>query len=332
MRMSGEVPNDSGARLLLVDDDPSIIALLRRILSEYSHVHFAVNGDDAVRLAREHKPDLILLDGEMPGMSGFEVCEVLKADDALAHIPIIFVTSHRDLAFEARALSLGVADFITKPLSAPRVKLRVRNHLLLKQQMDDLRRAAAVDPLTGLANRRAVDEKLEQEWQRARRSGLPLSLMLIDIDHFKLFNDEYGHPAGDDCIRTVAQALMKAARRPADLAGRYGGEEFAVILPETPLVGALVVAQATREAIAKSAMSHRRSPVSAHVTVSIGVSCYQRAGGGTDGRYDERIRTGFSEQPGSAKMLLEASDRALYAAKHAGRNRVEHLPWDVSFR
>ncbi len=322
----------SGPRLLLVDDDPSIIALLRRILDEYTQVHFAVNGDDAVRLAREHKPDLILLDGEMPGMDGFEVCEILKADEDMAQIPIIFVTSHRDLAFEARALSLGVADFITKPLSAPRVKLRVRNHLLIKQQMDALRRAAAIDPLTSLANRRAVDEKLEQEWQRARRSGLPLSLMLIDIDYFKLYNDEYGHPAGDECIKIIAQALARAARRPADLAGRYGGEEFAVILPETPLVGALVVAQSTREVIAKSAVSHRRSPISPQVTVSIGVSCYQRAGGGTDGRYEERGRGAFSEQPGSARLLLEAADRALYAAKHAGRNRVEHLPWDTSVR
>src|SRR5664280_2921064 len=161
-----------------------------------------------------------------------------KAEPALADVPVIFVTSHSEAAFEVAGFEMGAADFIAKPVSAPLVLARVKTQLRVKRMGDELRRIATTDGLTGVANRRRFDESLEREWRRARRSGDPLALLMIDIDHFKLFNDRYGHPAGDACLRSVAQALVGASLRPADLVARYGGEEFVVLLPKTPRAGA----------------------------------------------------------------------------------------------
>jgi diguanylate cyclase (GGDEF)-like protein len=304
--------------ILLVDDDPIALKLVRQILSAYANVRFATCGADALRLARACPPDLILLDGEMPGLNGFEVCKLLKADPALREIPVIFVTAHDDVEFENLALTLGAADFLAKPLSAAKVKLRVALHLQLRQQIEALRLLANTDAATSLANRRRLDEALALEWNRASRIGLPLSLLLIDIDFFKAFNDEYGHPAGDHCLRRVAQVIRSAAARPQDLACRFGGEEFAVVLPHTDAAGALRVASRIHEQLSAAAIPHRGSRVAEHVTVSIGVSCSAHGGPGTS-----EVTPGLPQPRDRELALIDVADRALYAAKRGGRNRTE---------
>jgi len=311
--------------ILLVDDDPATIQLLGKILHEVGRLRFATSGEDALRLIHESTPDVVLLDAELPGMSGFEVCEELKADPALADVPVIFVTSHTDPEFEVSGFDLGAADFIAKPVSAPLVVARVKTQLRVKQLADDLRRIATMDVLTGVANRRGFDESLEREWRRTRRSGEPLALLMIDIDHFKLFNDHYGHPAGDVCLRSVAQTLLGSSLRPADLVARYGGEEFVVMLPQTPRSGAEHVAHDILGAIEAMGIVHETSPTAGHVTVSIGIGCYD------DGSpcwvpptADSRFRSDMDAHC-AAKDLIQAADKALYSAKRAGRAHAQLL-------
>src|ERR1700691_2989642 len=195
--------------ILLVDDDPGTIQLMGRILGEVGKLRFATNGKDALRLARDSVPDLILLDAEMPGMSGFELLKTLKTESSLTDVPVIFITSHNEAGFEVSALDMGAADFIAKPLRSSRVLARVRTQLRVKHMADELRRTATTDVLTGVANRRHFVELLEREWLRARRCADPVSLLMIDVDHFKLYNDLYGHPKGDICLRHVAQVLKR---------------------------------------------------------------------------------------------------------------------------
>ena len=182
--------------ILLVDDDPGAIQVLGRILSGSGNLRFATSGEDGLRLARESAPDLILLDAEMPGMSGFQVCKALKADPALADVPVIFVTGHSASTFEVAGFELGAADFIAKPVVPPLFLARVKTQLRVKRTADEARRIATIDVLTGVANRRRFDESLSQEWRRARRSGSALALLMIDVDHFKRFTERHGHPAG----------------------------------------------------------------------------------------------------------------------------------------
>lgn len=306
--------------ILLVDDDPVSLKVARHILNEYANVRFATNGDDALRLARSEPPDLILLDGEMPGQNGFDVCRTLKADAGLRDIPIIFVTAHDDVELETLALTLGAADFIAKPLSGAKVRLRVSLHLRLKHQIEALRGLANTDAATSLANRRSFDDTIASEWSRAQRIGTPLSLLMIDIDFFKAFNDEYGHLAGDRCLRRVASVIRNAARRPQDLAARFGGEEFAIVLPHTDSTGALRVANLVRAGLAVADITHPRSSVADHVTVSIGIACSHAADRQSD---DQRKVTGWMRRE---LELVEAADRALYTAKEAGRDRVQLAP------
>src|ERR1700724_305216 len=172
--------------VLLVDDDLGAIQVMGRILAGVGKLRFATNGQDALRLARDSTPDLILLDAEMPGMSGFELLKTLKAESSLADVPVIFITSHSEAGFEVSALDMGAADFIAKPLRSSRVLARVRTQLRVKYMADELRRTATTDALTGVANRRQFDESLGREWLRAQRCGDPASLVMIDGDHFKL--------------------------------------------------------------------------------------------------------------------------------------------------
>lgn len=311
--------------ILLVDDDPDTIQLLGRILNEVGTLRFATNGEDALRLIHESTPDVVLLDAEMPGMSGFEVCETLKAEPAFAAVPVIFVTNHADPVFEVSGFDLGAADFIAKPVSPPLVLARVKTQLRVKRMADDLRQIATMDVLTGVVNRRGLDESLEREWRRTRRSGDPLALLMIDIDHFKLFNDRYGHPAGDACLRSVAQALVGASMRPADMVARYGGEEFIIMLPQTPRNGAEHVARDILHAIEALGIVHDESPTARHVTVSIGIGCYDAGSAcwespAADSRFTKDIAARCA-----AKDLLQCADMALYSAKRAGRARARLL-------
>lgn len=314
------------ANVLLVDDDPSQIQVLSRLLAGRASVRFAMNGRDALRLSHESPPDLILLDAEMPDMSGLQVCEALQADAALAEVPVIFVTSHDDPALEVAVLERGAVDFIRKPVNAAQVIARVNTQLKLKRMSDELRRLARADGLTGVANRRGFDESLRREWRRAQRGGQPLSLLMVDIDCFKLYNDRYGHPAGDRCLKAVALAVQGTQRRPGDLAARYGGEEFALLLPDTPPAGALHVAGEVLRAVEALGIEHAGSSVSRHVTVSIGASCFDEACEAW-GRAGTQSRFGGGPAEGPAD-LVGAADQALYAAKRAGRAQAGFLAMD----
>ncbi len=295
--------------ILLVDDDPGAIHLLGTMLAGLARLRFATSGKDALRLACDLPPDLILLDAEMPGMSGFQLMELLKAEPLLADVPVIFITSHAETSFEVSALDAGAADFIAKPFRSSRVTARVKTHLRVKRMADELRRLASTDALTGVANRRVLDESLTHEWLRARRSGDPLALLLIDVDHFKRYNDRYGHQMGDDCLVRVAQALRTACRRPADLVARYGGEEFMLLLPQTPRFGAECVAATALEAVKSLDIPHEDSPTSRRVSVSIGVAAHD----------EESTCRESAHSRCSASDLVLAADEALYAVKRGGR-------------
>lgn len=301
--------------ILLVDDDPNVIGLLGHILQEVGRLRFATCGEDALRMARQALPDLVLLDIQLPGMGGFEVITRMKEDPLLADVPVVLITAHEEEELEVTGLALGAADFITKPPRASQVLARVRMHLRMKQLSDALRQAAYLDGLTGVPNRRQFEETMQREWLRAQRIGAPISLLMLDIDAFKHFNDHYGHPAGDGCLKSVARALQRAVHRPADLAARYGGEEFAVLLPETDACGARFLASHLLQAVDALRIPHVGSPVCPHVTLSIGVSCH-----------DGFVASSAAKEALSAPSeLLAAADRALYAAKAAGRHQARYL-------
>jgi len=293
--------------ILIVDDNINLIALMGKMLTAVADISFATNGQAALRQMRACPPDLVLLDEDMPGMSGGQVCEAMSQDPDLAAIPVIFVTGHTDSDSEVRALIAGAVDFIAKPVHEAVLLARVRTHLRLKSLSDELRRSAALDGLTQLSNRGAFDSRLLLEWSRAGRLGTPLSVILLDVDHFKQFNDRYGHPAGDRCLQAVAGAVQAQARRSTDVAGRVGGEEFALLLPDTPVEGAQEAAERLRADIAALQIAHGASPTSPCVTVSIGIaSCVAGPQSGLLRPAD----------------LIEIADQALYKAKSLGRNRV----------
>ena len=291
-------------RLLVVDDQPANIQAVYQAFSADHQVLMATGGEQALKLAATKQPDLILLDVVMPGMDGHEVCRRLKADPATCNIPVIFVTGHSDEAAETQGLALGAVDFISKPINPAIVRARVKTHLTLKAQTDLLRQWVYVDGLTGVRNRRGFDEQLAREWGRAVREGSALSVLMLDVDFFKRYNDHYGHQAGDACLRSLATFLRQAVKRPGDLVARYGGEEFACLLPGTSLEGAMAVAQQLGAGVESLGLAHAASSVSPVVTVSVGVCCAR----GTE--------------PGSAEALLRAADEQLYLAKETGRNRA----------
>ncbi|MDM4764449.1 diguanylate cyclase [Pelomonas sp. SE-A7] len=299
LRLLGRKP-----RLLLVDDQPLNIQALYQVFSADYQVFMSTQATQALGLCRDRQPDLLLLDVEMPGMDGYELCRELKRTPDLADIPVIFVTAHQDAEAETRGLEVGAVDFISKPFNAGVVRARVRAQLSLKLQTDLLRRLAFLDGLTGLYNRRHFDERFELEFQRGRRSGAPLSLVLADVDFFKNYNDHYGHLAGDDCLRRVATTLKDCLKRPGDLLSRFGGEEFACVLPETDLAGALAVAMAMEQAVREQQMPHEQSDASPVVTISLGVASVQPHAGL------------------ESAQLITTADEQLYRAKAQGRARA----------
>jgi diguanylate cyclase (GGDEF)-like protein len=291
-------------KVLIIDDQRFNLMTLHELLRDRYTTMVAVHGEQGIKAAVAQKPDLVLLDIEMPDMDGYEVCRQLRENPATGHIPIIFITALNDVAAEARGLELGAVDYITKPFNHVIVKARVQTHLRLKMQADLLERYAFNDALTGLANRRAFDERLALEWSRAQRYQRPLSVVMIDIDHFKLYNDHYGHGAGDTCLSDVARAIKSQITRSSDLAARYGGEEFLLILPETEEAGAVALAEQVRAAVDEKGLPHAASKVCDHVTLSLGAAS----------------QVPDAQTPVSA--LLERADQALYRAKTSGRNRV----------
>ncbi|UKJ73657.1 diguanylate cyclase [Azospirillum brasilense] len=295
---------DARSKILVVDDIPSNVHVLSRILKDEHDIYFATDGAKALELAQSRLPDLVLLDIMMPGMDGYEVCSRLKSDPITRDIPVIFISAKSEVEDETYGLEVGAIDFISKPISPPIVKARVRNHLLLKRQTDLLRTLSFADGLTGIANRRRFDEVLLREWRRCGRVQLPLSLIMLDVDQFKPYNDHYGHQAGDECLRAVAQLLAEQMMRPGDLIARYGGEEFVCLLPETDEDGAVQVAERLRETVADRRLPHAVSHVADHVTISLGVAT---------------ARPMLDDTP---ERLTQLADGLLYEAKRAGRNRV----------
>ncbi|MGZ3181944.1 MAG: diguanylate cyclase domain-containing protein [Telluria sp.] len=291
-------------KVLVADDDAINRQVLGELLKPEYTVLLAKNGEQAIERAIKHQPDLILLDVMMPDMDGYAVLERLRADPQTEQVAVIFISGLGRPEDEARGLMMGAADYIAKPFNPTVVTARVATHLELVRQRRMLERLAHVDALTELANRRRFDEAYDTEWRRARRSGLPLSLALLDIDCFKQYNDQYGHPAGDRALRAVARCAAACLRRSADLAARYGGEEFVLLIPETDAAHAQQAIQAIGEMVAELAIPHESSSVARQLTVSIG--------GAT-------LSAGVTE---SAAELLEAVDAALYRAKQGGRNRV----------
>jgi len=292
-------------RLLLVDDHAVHLHALFEMFRDHYEVFVATHGQQALELAASQLPDLVLADIVMPEISGLELCRRLKADAQTRDIPVIFLTSRDSPEEEQVGLEAGAVDFITKPFNPALVLARVRTHVQLKVQADRLRELASVDGLTGIANRRRFDERLEHCWRSCRRAGIPMSLLMIDIDHFKRYNDHEGHPAGDDVLRKVATVLQGSLRRSLDLVARYGGEEFACLLPGCGTTEAMQIADYLSHAVRKLQLPHPDSPTAALVTVSIGVaSC-----------------TPGPDYP-PHRLLMEA-DQHLYRAKAAGRNRNE---------
>jgi diguanylate cyclase (GGDEF)-like protein len=303
-------------RILVVDDESINIDILASVLGNTYAIIPARSGAQALTLAVEQRPDLILLDVMMPGMDGYEVCRELKAGPDTRDIPVIFVTTLSDGQAEAFGLELGAVDYLTKPVQSAIVRARVRNHLELKQARDSLARQVLIDGLTGIANRRHFDEVLAAETRRTARSGRPLSVIMIDVDHFKRFNDRYGHVAGDGCLQAVARAIAGCLHYPADCAARYGGEEFACILPDTDLLGARHVAARIGAAVNALGIAHQDSPTGSAVTVSLGVA---GLAGGEPGK--TAGDAGAAEVSAGARLLALA-DEQLYEAKRSGRNRA----------
>lgn len=291
--------------VLIVDDMTSNIQVLANALQDDYRIKVATNGQKAIDIAKsEAPPDLVLLDIMMPEMDGYEVCRELKSNPQTSGIPVIFVTSLNDVDEEERGLNLGAVDYITKPFHLPIVKARVRNHLSLKLKTDLLEELSHIDGLTHIANRRHFDEFMSRELRRTQRKPQSTSVVMIDVDFFKAYNDNYGHGLGDECLIQVARAMQQVVKRPNDLLARYGGEEFAVILPETPAEGARQVANDLNQAVSDLNLVHNFSSVADHITISAGVA------------------TAILSDESQVQALLKQADSALYQAKRQGRNQV----------
>lgn len=291
-------------KLLLVDDQRINIMVLYELFREECDVFMATDGTQALKMSQTIAPDLILLDVSMDGMDGHEVCRRLKAAPETSDIPIIFVTGQGAVEDEVRGLELGAVDFIVKPINPVIVKARVNTHVTLKRQSDVLRSFALMDGLTGVANRRMFDEQLERDWRQCLREQLALSVIMIDVDYFKRYNDRYGHLKGDDCLQKVAEALTEVSIRPYDLIARYGGEEFVCLLPKTDLAGAVHVAERIKASVQALELEHLDSEIGQHVTISLGVASV------------------VPDHDITAQTLLAKADDQLYKAKQAGRARV----------
>jgi two-component system chemotaxis family response regulator WspR len=313
-------------RVLLVDDQLIIIEAIRRMLSDQTDIefHYVTDPAAAVATALQLQPTLILQDLVMPGVDGFSLIRAYRDHAPRRNVPVIVLSAKEDPQLKAHSFSVGANDYVVKLPDRLELLARIRYHsagYISRLQRDEafqflrasqknladanieLQKLAALDSLTGIANRRRFDEVMRAEWQRGQRDKKPLSLLMCDIDCFKIYNDSFGHLAGDLCLKKAAAVLTEHLKRPADVAARYGGEEFAIVLPDTDLEGALQIANACRAHIEQLAIDNPQAP-SGIISMSIGVAS-------------------VVPSPGSSAVALIASaDKALYKAKNDGRNRV----------
>lgn len=303
--------SNSKPTVLIVDDEPVNLKILNEILKQDYHIKVATGGQQAIKQAQlQPLPEMILLDILMPGMDGFQVCSQLKNISNTIDIPIIFITASDNEEDESRGFAAGAVDFISKPIRPSVVKARIKNHLLLLRQKKELERMhqevlalSLTDSLTGIANRRRLNEFINQEWIRAQRAQTPIGVLFIDLDFFKAFNDLYGHAAGDSCLKNISTVLQKRIRE-QDLPARYGGEEFVCILPDTTIDGVQQVGNDILNEIRALSIPHNHSAINEKVTISIG---------------------GTAIIPNSdlyPNILIETADKLLYQAKNNGRNRL----------
>ncbi len=329
------IPESELITVLLVDDQLIVAEAIRRMLASVPAItfHYCSDPKKAVEMAVEIKPTTILQDLVMPDIDGMTLVRFYRNHPALKNTPVIVLSSKEDPKDKSEAFSHGASDYLVKLPDEIELIARIEAHsrsFVAQQQRDaaflelrelqkeleaknvELQRLSAIDGLTGIPNRRSFDEYIDKEWRRAVREGTSLALLLIDIDFFKKYNDGYGHQGGDDCLRKVATALADTMRRPSDMVARYGGEEFGVILPNTDLDGAVVIAEELRLSIETCALKHEFSDVTDIVSISLGAA---------------GIPPKCGDDPAS---LIALADGALYAAKEEGRNRCCRAKRDLN--
>ena len=298
-------------KILLVEDSATLRYAMRNYIIDAGHEPLlARSGEEALQLLENTPVDMIIMDVEMPGLNGFETTRLIREWLAGHWIPIIFVTGLNEDEDYREGIEAGGDDYLIKPVSFMIIKAKIRAMERIAEMRDQLNQLNAelealsqLDSLTQIYNRRTFNELAQQQWMQTKRHQQSISALMIDVDHFKLFNDHYGHPAGDACLKKVTQAIKSCLHRSTDILGRYGGEEFIVLLPETDAKGAMRVAQSIGEALETLELRHDVSPTSQFVTASIGgATCLRTTG------HD-------------LEELIKNADRALYKAKRAGRNR-----------
>ncbi|MCT7461201.1 diguanylate cyclase [Aliarcobacter cryaerophilus] len=294
--------------ILVVDDMTTTLLLIHDLLKDTYEVKIAKSGTKALEILNAPNDiDLILLDVEMPDINGYEVCKILKNNDQTKNIPVIFVTARNSEEDEEYGLNLGAIDYITKPFNKTITKLRLKNYLEMKIKNDLLEKISMYDALTNIRNRRFFDETFETTFLEAKRDKFSLAIMMIDIDFFKPYNDNYGHGQGDETLRKVAKALEKTIKRPSDFVARYGGEEFVILLKDINKDGVEAVANNLLNAVRELKITHEFSKIENYVTISIGASFYN------------------SNSDITKLELLLKADETLYNVKNSGRNNFAIL-------
>ena len=298
-----EIDDTQEEKILTIDGNDDTLDTIEPIFGSSHTILTSNTGEEGIAMAITNLPHIILLGAELPDMAGYEVCKRLKTNEETRRIPVVFLTEKKGAVVEVTALGAGASDFITKPVDPMIVEARILNHLSQKRQLDELEKLSVVDGLTGIPNRRRFEEYINQEWKRGTRSQYPISLLMIDIDYFKNYNDTYGHQQGDESLRVVAKEIQQHLRRPSDMVFRYGGEEFSVILPDTPLDSALTLAERIRSGVEGIGLVHSGSTYE-YVTASIGIA------------------TKVPADNYSILSLIEEADRCLYSSKNNGRNCI----------
>lgn len=294
--------------VLVVEDSRSISHLIKAFVNDLGHdVAVAATGEEALQLFDPDTIDLVLMDIALPGIDGYEVTRRIRAQLGDKWIPIIFLSAQLGDEHFVEGIQAGGDAYLYKPVNGPVLQSMVAAmgrigaaQQALQDANDKLQEMAFLDPLTGLYNRRGLLNHLEKEWGRARRNRTALSVLVMDVDHFKAYNDHYGHLEGDRCLEQIGETIAKNLHRAADVACRYGGEEFLLLLPDTAREGAIEVAKRIQLAFQEAALAHEKSPTCDHVTVSIGIA----------ERGDE----------GGPEALIRKADQYLYKAKELGRN------------